>query len=170
MALLEPAKKTGYKVIFFPWNTATQLPGAQMSLVDGFLNQDSSAVYARPVDVAVALNGDLFISDDYSGTIFRLSYTGNPLSVDDALLESSLNIFPVPADKKLTLLYTAAASAKVEITLSNAYGQEMIKRESAFAGENKVSIETSNLTNGIYLLTLNSGTRHITRKVVIDHP
>ena len=51
----------------------TQLPGTQMDLVAGWLTGGSN--WGRPVDAAVAPDGGIYISDDQSGTIYRLSYT-----------------------------------------------------------------------------------------------
>ena len=61
---------TGYKVVWFPWNTATNTPGAQQDLVSGWLVNGAS--WGRPVDVAVASTGNMFVSADQSGTIYRL--------------------------------------------------------------------------------------------------
>ncbi|MBC8138881.1 MAG: hypothetical protein H8F28_23630, partial [Fibrella sp.] len=63
---------TGYKVVHFPWN-GTSGPGTQIDLVTGWQN---GGVWGKPVDVAVDLQGDMFISDDHSGTIYKLTYTG----------------------------------------------------------------------------------------------
>jgi glucose/arabinose dehydrogenase len=63
------ASKTGYKVIFFPWKDGQ--PGAEQDLVTGFL--DAGQVWGRPVDVVPDNKGGLLISDDYSGTVYRLS-------------------------------------------------------------------------------------------------
>jgi len=68
--------KTGYKVIYFPWNAATGLPGAQIDLVKGWLNESNGSVWGRPVDAVPDLAGNLLISDDYSGTIYKLTYGG----------------------------------------------------------------------------------------------
>ena len=68
--------RTGYKVIDFPWDPATQLPGPQIDLVSGWLA--GGTVWGRPVDVAVAADGGIYISDDYSGTIYKLSYSSSP--------------------------------------------------------------------------------------------
>ena len=64
--------KTGYKVIHFPWDDVSHLPGNQIDLVSGWLSGNSS--WGRPVDIAVDAQGGMFISDDQSGTIYRLSY------------------------------------------------------------------------------------------------
>lgn len=67
-------QKTGYKVIYFPWNTVTQLPGDEIDLVTGWADAFSS--WGRPVDVAVDPSGAIFISDDQAGAIYKLSYVG----------------------------------------------------------------------------------------------
>jgi glucose/arabinose dehydrogenase len=68
------ASRTGYKVVHFPWDAAAQLPGPQADLVRGWL-MIGDVVWGRPVDVAVAPYGGLYISDDRSGTIYMLAYT-----------------------------------------------------------------------------------------------
>ena len=68
------SRKTGYKVIFFPWQDGR--PGPQIDLVTGWLDDQSQSQWGRPVDVKPANDGSLLISDDYSGTIYRLAPRG----------------------------------------------------------------------------------------------
>ncbi|WP_338251488.1 PQQ-dependent sugar dehydrogenase [Dictyobacter halimunensis] len=63
---------TGYKVIYFPWNNQSQQPGQQIDLVTGW--QDNTSVWGRPVDTAIDQQGNIFISDDLSGTVYKLTY------------------------------------------------------------------------------------------------
>jgi glucose/arabinose dehydrogenase len=66
--------KTGYKVIVFPW-LETDEPGNPSDLVSGWLDDASQKEWGRPVDVRPAADGEsLLISDDLSGTIYRLSW------------------------------------------------------------------------------------------------
>ena len=65
--------KTGYKVIFFPW-LPNGKPGPQVDMVTGWLNDETQQVWGRPVDVIPDLDGNLLISDDESGTIYKLSF------------------------------------------------------------------------------------------------
>jgi glucose/arabinose dehydrogenase len=65
------SRKTGYKVIFFPWQGGR--PGRQGDLVTGWLDDKSQSQLGRPVDVKPANDGSVLISDDYSGTIYRLA-------------------------------------------------------------------------------------------------
>ncbi|MEH1941955.1 MAG: PQQ-dependent sugar dehydrogenase [Nostoc sp.] len=67
-------KKTGYKIAYFPWNSTTKTLEEEMDLVNGWLVPATQEVWGRPVDMAVDLQGNLLISDDYSGTIYKLSY------------------------------------------------------------------------------------------------
>ena len=62
------SQKTGAKLIYFPWGNGS--PGAQATLVSGWLVNGS--YWGRPVDVAVNSRGHLLISDDKSGTIYKL--------------------------------------------------------------------------------------------------
>jgi glucose/arabinose dehydrogenase len=71
--------KTGYKVIDFPWDPVAQLPGAQIDIVTGWLVGGTN--WGRPVDAAVGLDGGIYISDDQSGTIYKLTYATVPASV-----------------------------------------------------------------------------------------
>ncbi|WP_196511233.1 PQQ-dependent sugar dehydrogenase [Nostoc sp. NZL] len=67
-------KKTGYKIAYFPWNSTTKSLGEEMDLVNGWLVPETQEVWGRPVDMVVDQQGNLLISDDYSGTIYKLSY------------------------------------------------------------------------------------------------
>jgi glucose/arabinose dehydrogenase len=42
----------------------------------GWLDDDTGTYRGRPVDVAVAKDGSLFVSDDYAGAIYRITYAG----------------------------------------------------------------------------------------------
>lgn len=80
-------RRTGYKVAFFPWNAQTQRPGAQMDLVTGWVNDATQSVWGRPVDAAIDAAGNLLVSDDDSGTIYKVTYT-------PAVAVSALSLYP----------------------------------------------------------------------------
>jgi glucose/arabinose dehydrogenase len=61
---------TGYKVVWFPWDKGR--PGRQQDLATGWLDEAHGRFWGRPVDVAVARDGSLLVSDDFSGTIYRM--------------------------------------------------------------------------------------------------
>lgn len=63
----------GYKVVFFPLEK-NSLAGKPVDFLWGFL-QDPERV-GRPVDVVNGAKGELYVSDDYGGRIFRIVYDG----------------------------------------------------------------------------------------------
>jgi glucose/arabinose dehydrogenase len=66
---------TGYKVVY-----VRQQGGHPTSITDfvvGFLPEGADTPWARPVDVLVAKDGSLLVSDDYSGRIFRVHVVGH---------------------------------------------------------------------------------------------
>jgi glucose/arabinose dehydrogenase len=68
------AKRTGYKVIRVPLRDGVPT-GEYEDFMTGFLTPEGDA-WGRPVGVAVARDGALFVSDDGSNTVWRVSYAG----------------------------------------------------------------------------------------------
>jgi glucose/arabinose dehydrogenase len=66
-------RKSGYRVVVLEW-----APGGRISESDfavGFeLDED---VIGRPVDVAEGPDGALYVSDDFAGAVYRVSYEGS---------------------------------------------------------------------------------------------
>ncbi len=61
----------GYKVVYFPWQNGA--PGDERDLVTGWITSaEDHQQWGRPVDVIADAQGGLLISDDGSGTIYRL--------------------------------------------------------------------------------------------------
>jgi glucose/arabinose dehydrogenase len=69
------AKRTGYKVIRVIVKDAAPT-GEYEDFVTGFVVNDSE-VWGRPVGVAVDNDGALLVSEDASGTIWRITYSGS---------------------------------------------------------------------------------------------
>jgi glucose/arabinose dehydrogenase len=72
------SKRTGYKVIRAIVKNGAPT-GEYEDFATGFVVNDST-VWGRPVGVAVDKDGALLISEDASGTIWRVSYTGRAAS------------------------------------------------------------------------------------------
>lgn len=64
---------TGYKIIRVPFKDG--LPsGPYEDFITGWLK--AGAKSGRPVDIIEGLNGEMFISDDYAGVVYRVIYKG----------------------------------------------------------------------------------------------
>jgi glucose/arabinose dehydrogenase len=68
------SKRTGPKVIMVPVRGGVPT-GDYEDFMTGFV-VDDDAVWARPVGVAVARDGALFVSEDGNGTLWRISFAG----------------------------------------------------------------------------------------------
>jgi glucose/arabinose dehydrogenase len=68
------AKRTGYKVVRLAMKDG-KATGEYEDFLVGFVGDDKN-VWGRPVGVAVAHDGSLLVSDDGSGSIWRVSYKG----------------------------------------------------------------------------------------------
>jgi glucose/arabinose dehydrogenase len=68
------ARRVGYKVIRVPMRDG-KATGEYEDFLVGFVTEDGN-VWGRPVGVAVAKDGSLMVTDDGSGTVWRVAYTG----------------------------------------------------------------------------------------------
>ena len=68
------AKRTGYKVVRLPFKDGAPT-GEYVDFLTGFVADDAS-VWGRPVDVAVAHDGALLVTDDAGGAVWRVASAG----------------------------------------------------------------------------------------------
>lgn len=68
------ARRTGYKVVRVPLKNG-KATGEFEDFMTGFVTPDGN-VWGRPVGVAVAGDGALLVTDDGTGTLWRVSYVG----------------------------------------------------------------------------------------------
>ncbi|HYJ79564.1 MAG TPA: PQQ-dependent sugar dehydrogenase [Longimicrobiaceae bacterium] len=69
-----PLPQEGFKVMFVPFRGGT--PGAHETFADGFRGAGEGAAAHRPMGLAVAPDGALYVSDDTGGRIWRIVYQG----------------------------------------------------------------------------------------------
>jgi glucose/arabinose dehydrogenase len=67
-------KRTGYKVIRIPIKDGVPT-GEYEDFMTGFVTADGD-VWGRPVGVTVGNDGSLYVTDDGSNTVWRVSYSG----------------------------------------------------------------------------------------------
>ncbi|HEX4006881.1 MAG TPA: PQQ-dependent sugar dehydrogenase [Acidobacteriaceae bacterium] len=68
------SKRAGYEVVVLPMKDG-HATGEYEDFLTGFTTADGK-VWGRPVGVTVAQDGSLFVTDDGSGSIWHVSYTG----------------------------------------------------------------------------------------------
>jgi glucose/arabinose dehydrogenase len=67
--------RTGYMVVRVPMHGEGKASGEYEDFLTGFVTSDGN-VWGRPVGIAVAKDGSLLVSDDGTGSIWRVSYQG----------------------------------------------------------------------------------------------
>lgn len=141
----------GYKVVYFPWNAATQTPGAQTDLVTGFISGGSS--WGRPVDVAVDPQGRLLISDDQSGTIYQLTAPAAPLAtVPGGARAGAALVYPNPMGAgPATLDLTALPAGPYTVAVLDLLGRAVQPSQPAVGGA-RTPLPTAQLSRGTYLV------------------
>jgi glucose/arabinose dehydrogenase len=68
------SRKTGFKVIRLLFDGSGKPTGEYEDFMTGFVSADGQ-VWGRPVGVAVAQDGSLFVTEDGNGTIWRVTYS-----------------------------------------------------------------------------------------------
>ncbi len=117
------------------------------------IHNENKLVYAKINAVSSQLKGGLIV---VSG-------------LENALIENSIKIFPNPAQGNVTLSFNADASGEIEINIANMIGQSMkLVSKEIRKGENAIQINISDLSKGVYLVTLGSGENKITQKLIIE--
>jgi len=70
---------TGYKVVRLLFDGSGAPTGECEDFMTGFVASDTQ-VWGRPVGVAMANDGSMFVTEDGSGTIWRVTYRGSARS------------------------------------------------------------------------------------------
>jgi len=108
--------------------------------------------------------GDNYINMYYVSKI--LNKVDDPKAAD--LFSVSAN-YPNPVDKLTVIDVTMAKAAPVTVTLNNIAGQVIssVNYGTQGAGLNKLTIDASNLSSGVYFYTVTVGQQQVTRKMIV---
>ncbi len=110
---------------------------------------------------------------DYPLTGYTFTITGE-VNVDEQpsanyIMELEQNI-PNPADNSTVLNFTLANHDEVSITITNLIGEKVkSKMVKGKKGLNSVTLNTADIPNGIYLYSIQSENKKLTKRMVIQH-
>lgn len=68
-------KRTGYKVVFVPFEKGKATGSYEDFVVGWMLGEDKPEVWGRPVGLTVLKDGSMLVTDDGAGKIWRVSYS-----------------------------------------------------------------------------------------------
>jgi hypothetical protein len=82
---------------------------------------------------------------------------------------SNLNVFPNPAIDKLNISFNSTVSDNFQFTLFDITGKTLINQNiKSTIGENKTTIDVSELDNGIYFYTISNSVISQSNKIIIN--
>lgn len=97
----------------------------------------------------------------------------DPNSVEEAEVNYEFGVsqnYPNPANEYTQIEYSLPSNGDVQLTIFNLVGEKKIDRKlSAKKGINTHKINTNELSNGIYLYTVQSGDRKLTKRLIVQH-
>lgn len=94
----------------------------------------------------------------------------SPTSIEeDMVIENSLSIFPNPSDGQFDVLFDLSLPARVSMELTDLSGRmiSQLPEGNFFAGSQRLQMNVQGLSSGMYLISLVTDGRKITRKVFI---
>lgn len=127
----------------------------------------SNAPLLSFVDGSYTQNGSIIQSSRTRVSKFPIGF----VSVEEANVFSSVELYPNPAKNSATLMIETEKPAHLSIELLNTLGQNVmqITNTKTNVGKNKFSIDTSKIPSGIYFVTINiDGKMTSSRKLVVE--
>jgi hypothetical protein len=96
--------------------------------------------------------------------------SSNTLAATQATTDAEATVFPVPADRQLTVQLPAGrASGPTQATLFNKMGQPVLSQQAPDAAGATLTFSTGSLPSGSYTLRLQVGGQTTSKQVVITH-
>jgi hypothetical protein len=92
------------------------------------------------------------------------------LSVDEIIIESDVIAYPNPASQHLNIQYSLIDDADVTIEVYDLLGNQVMNAQQSGARSNQVQntrMDVSELTSGLYFVTIVAGESTVTRKVQV---
>ena len=136
---------------------------AQVAFVNAFPTNLYNTPNFRLLSTSTASAGANFSGPQFPGGFTALTETENTLS--------SVVVYPNPATQNTTISFTLVENNKVSISVYDVLGNlvSLVSQNNDFAkGNNKVSINTSSLSSGIYYISLEANGSKETKKLVIS--
>lgn len=118
-----------------------------------WINHNSTHSVEEFEDLIIAV----WIQDADNKTVHQAAYAvQDNVGVRDFSKESKFSIYPNPASETANVSFDLTAATNVEVSVINTSGQEVSATNAGMmnAGENTVSVDLSNLSQGVYYVQL----------------
>ncbi|MEP7263171.1 MAG: T9SS type A sorting domain-containing protein [Bacteroidota bacterium] len=93
----------------------------------------------------------------------------SPRITDSEEQNMDIQLFPVPADEKLTVKWNGNNDETMEIIFTDVNGKVVLSEMHITSAENNIQIETASLPSGFYTVTISGKEYTQTKKLIITH-
>ncbi|WP_412476534.1 T9SS type A sorting domain-containing protein [Flavobacterium sp. TBRC 19031] len=136
----------------------TNFVGAAQGFADG---TSTAAKFSEPMGICFDPNGLLFIADRGNHKIRKVTAI---LKTEEFVSPLSLKIYPNPAVDSFTV-ETNMTNEASQLIITDCVGKEVYKQKTE---QLTTTVYTSNLSKGMYFVTLNQGQKSVTQKLIIQ--
>lgn len=90
--------------------------------------------------------------------------------IEQVLFGENIQVYPNPGNGLVNVKFETTKSAPLNLRITNIIGQQVfsINKNATIAGIQTEQIDLSNLTEGVYFITISSGKQFITQKLIIN--
>jgi hypothetical protein len=127
-------------------------------------------------DVVLGANGiseeqTTFLRDEtdtwfYMTTTPMVDLTFEAVSIDENADMYGVSVYPNPANEEVKVSFNLNGAASASVNVIDMTGKVVASQEAA-AGSNAVSINTSNLSAGVYSVSFTANNTTVTKKLVV---
>lgn len=168
-----PRDYRGYKVIYGHLSSARDTTVDYISdFCSGFLTDNVNRTYwGRPVGIAVAEDGKVYISSD-EGNRFVLVLTPKNLTQTPQIKGISSQVghsYPVPAKNTVNIPFNLKQETKVQVILFNITGEKMMTlvNKPILMGRQNLEVDLSGIPSGSYVLQIVSENFQVSQKLIL---
>jgi glucose/arabinose dehydrogenase len=157
-----PQNYKGYKLVYLDLSSATDTTVNYVAdFCTGFITDTINRVYwGRPVGLAIAPNGDIYMSSDESNRFIMRIYRDGPTGLSPNLeMPKQLMVYPNPAS---TQLFINCAQAPSLIEVFNAQGKVVFQSKGSIK-----NVDVENWPRGVYFVHATINQTIVTNKVVL---
>ncbi len=114
------------------------------------------------------INNHLFAIDEVYANIYRTTEPVSTFGIKEYKTSGNISVYPNPVSKgqKLNIIIPGAGTSINQIILYNLHGKK-VKTMGSDYGSNTISIPTSGLQPGVYIMKIMKGGVKYTRKIII---